>query len=77
MTKNKNLKQLQKEMDLLKKAYELSLKTSCDEVSCGECPFNLGNKKLSCPTVPGSESGCGEACVRAMIGEILKNCQHQ
>jgi len=74
---NKNLKQFQKEIALLEKAYELSLKTSCEGVSCGECPFNLGDKKLSCPGVPGGESGCGEACVREMIGAILNNCRNQ
>ncbi len=74
---NEQLKNLEKEMEMVEKLYEMTLKSRCSCVSCGECPFNLGYKTLSCPPVHGGKSSCGEACLSAMLRELLNNYRNQ
>lgn len=70
---NKNLKKMQKQMAMMEKLYNDVRQSSCDGVSCGECPFNLGNNKLPCDLGYDKESGCGQAVLIHALGEIRKN----
>jgi hypothetical protein len=70
---NKNLKKMQKQAAMMEKLYNDAIQSSCDGVSCGECPFNLGNNKLPCDFGADKKSGCGQAVLMHAIGEIRKN----
>ncbi len=74
---NDQLKNLEKEMEMVEKLYEMSKKIICLEVSCSECPFNMGSKTLPSPGVHDGKTSCGEVWMYIMLRELLNNCRNQ
>jgi hypothetical protein len=65
-----NLKMLKKQYAMIEKLNE-SFEVDCSGVTCGDCPFDMGGKKL--PITEDETTGCAYAAMSVMLQKLIKN----